>query len=865
MPRPLADSNLAELDQPSLRRSPKMRDISSFAVEPAASCPHRDRINAIVASLKRATAIVERTSHDTTPFGTLALALFDKVVHELDEVVQLVEEASAVEAHDERDPSLARVEEGGPARRPSTTGELAMREVEMEQEGDREKRKSRSSRDDMGEDVHDQPRRREGRPRREQLDGLVPGPSTLDELQGRVEPFERAGSGQDDRAHRPSSSVAPRDDFPPRDRTRLDGFPSRPSSTAPVSPSFSSRHLPVDNPRSSSRAASRVLSPPPPPSAPPHDGPAPSTRRHGDRTATRSAARATLRSPSPEPLAGRRDSTFARPKSRASSAAPRRDDHEPGNSRSSTRDDATGRPKSRSSAASSRHEPPHGPPPRRPSSRSRFAADSSASDDDGLVGRRRVEDDGAEPTTRTRSRSKARQTTRSFSSRSDDARRALELASAPSPPSIRSDSDDEGQARRPSSAASARRPTVLNGARVAAAIARAVAEGAGGGMGGLCTLSLVSRQYREAATPALYHAVALTSRSQLNLLVRTVESTPPLGALVHELKIHPLDADLPTPSPESLIDPLKSLLNGLPNLNSLDEDFTAGDWDVGDFSTGHDYPLTVSSPCKSLVRFRSAKAWFEIGALFALLETQPHLVELVIGGAAMDRDWAGTKILASLSSSPSSPPPATRLESLEVAQVMHEDTLAVLLRATGDNSVGRLSSIRIGFQSLGTSDDDTPLSSVPAALALVGSSLTHLALAAPRKASDDSSALLGEVVAVLPRLEVLEWTEATDLAPVPLANSKVLARLPSSLRVLRARALVSLPTSAVLSFLHGDAPRALEVLDVQWAHGSTTADDLAKEPWYKARHIARIEDAAAELGIECHVGKGDEVLAFSRT
>ncbi|GAA5848673.1 hypothetical protein JCM9279_002737 [Rhodotorula babjevae] len=825
MPRTDPVSSLAELSPPQLlRRSPRMADISTSALDPAVPRPTRDRAASLLASLANATGVVQRIADDSSSFGALSLALFDKVIGELDGVVRLVQEAAAVDAGDQRTSLAQQVEKVGLVRPSTTMGEDGGRELEKERHDEGGTSARRSLRHDKESDGRDEPRRRNGRPRHEQRHG------TLDDLTSSGEPrrhddvHEQRRSSRVEDVRPASSARGHRDDPPQHERARAGPFRSRASPIQPTSPISTSRKGFVGESRSASRATSRAFSPPPPASAPP------------------------------------------RPKSRSSAAAPRRDEHEPHIARSNTRDELARRPKSRSSAASSRHEPAHEPlPPRRPSSRSRFVADSSASDNEEPVRRSRLEEADEGPG-RARSRSKARSSARSYSGRSDDARRALELASAPPPPSTGSDSGDEGQARRSSSAPPMRLPPVLAGARTAAAIVRAVvAQGAAGDKAGLLALSLVSREYREAAMPVLYRAVVVASRRQLELLLRTVDSAPSLGALIYELKVQPLDADLPTPSPETLVDPLKRLINGLPNLTSLDEDFTTGDWDVGDLSTGHDYPLTVSSPCKSLVRFRSAKAWFEIGALFALLQSQPHFVELVIGGAAMDRDWVGAKLLSALSSSsPSSPPPAVRLESLEIAQVMHEDTLAVLLRATGGSSVGRLSSVRIGFQSLGTSDDDTPLASIPAALAVVGSSVTHLALAAPRKASDDSSALLDEVVAVLPRIEVLEWTEATDLAPLPLARAPLLGRLPSSLRVLRARSLVSLSTSAVLSFLHGDAPRALQVLDIQWAHGPPTGDDLVNEPWFKARHVARIEDAAAELGIECHVAKGDEALALGR-
>lgn len=412
-------------------------------------------------------------------------------------------------------------------------------------------------------------------------------------------------------------------------------------------------------------------------------------------------------------------------------------------------------------------------------------------------------------------------------------------------------------------------PIELRGYRVANAVAAAVLQLCGQyATDTLLELSLVSHEYRSAAQAALYKSVVLSTRRRLDLLSRAVTDNASLVALVHKLKIEPLDQDLPSSTPETLVAPLKALLDRLTHLEDLDEDFTTGEWDVRTLTSGKEYPLTVSSPFK-LKRFRSASAWWEVGALFSLVQAQPNLVELVLGGAAMDRDWAGAKLVSSLSStSSSSPPPGRLLESLEVAQVMHEDTLAVLLRAAGGGSAehhSALRSLRVGFQSIGSTDDDTPRASIPAALALVGPSLTHLALMAPLKASDDVTGLLDELVAVLPNLEILEWTEATELVPVPLASSKFLSTvLPRRLRVLRARSLVSLSTSRVLALF--DEPEvaapALKELDVLWANG--TGEDAGQEPWYKERHILRIEEAAEEFGIKCRVGKSDEPLILRR-
>ncbi|GAA6006717.1 uncharacterized protein JCM10292_003468 [Rhodotorula paludigena] len=412
-------------------------------------------------------------------------------------------------------------------------------------------------------------------------------------------------------------------------------------------------------------------------------------------------------------------------------------------------------------------------------------------------------------------------------------------------------------------------PVELRGSKVANAVVAAVLQLSDqDATGTLLALSLVSDEYRSAAQAALYKSVKLSTRRRLDLLSRAVTNNASLSALVHKLNIEPLDQDLPSSTPETLVAPLKALLDRLTHIENLDEDFTTGEWDVRTLTSGKEYPLTVSSPFK-LKQFRSASVWWEVGALFSLVQAQPNLVELVLGGAAMDRDWAGAKLVSSLSSSSSSsPPPARLLESLEVAQVMHEDTLAVLLRAAGGGSAehhSALRSLRVGFQSIGSTDDDTPRASIPAALALVGPSLTHLALMAPLKASDDVTGLLDELVAVLPNLEILEWTEATELVPVPLASSKFLSTaLPRRLRVLRARSLVSLSTSRVLALLDDPevAAPALKELDVLWANG--TGEDAGQEPWYKERHILRIEEAAEEFGIKCRVGKSDEPLIFRR-
>ncbi|GAA5872580.1 hypothetical protein JCM1840_004843 [Sporobolomyces johnsonii] len=449
--------------------------------------------------------------------------------------------------------------------------------------------------------------------------------------------------------------------------------------------------------------------------------------------------------------------------------------------------------------------------------------------------------------------SEGRSKTRSFGGgasrvrhgRSEEARRALDMASAPP-------SDDPEERIK----ASVNLPPALSGERVVKAIAFAAAND----KALLLSLARMSKGYNKVVTPLLYSTVTVSNLPQLEKLNTSLDSNPSLGSFVTSLTITPLDASIPVSSAGDLVPPLRRLVSRLPNLTALDEDFTITEWDVRTLS-GEDYPLAVSSPSKQLARLRSAQCWWEIGALHQLLLSQPQLQELVLGGAAMDRDWDGVKLKASLSAQPASQAPARNLTSLEIAQVMHEDTLAVLLLATGGSSSSQLRTLRIGFQSIGASDDDTPRASIPAALELVGSALTHLALSAPRKGgSDDTAGLLDECLAVLPSLEILEFSESTELLPAPLGSSQTLKLLPKTLKILRARGLVSVSTSRVLNMLDDpDSIPVLEELDVVWAKGTGGGED-GKEPWWKERHIKKIEEACEEYGIRCRVGKGDEGL-----
>ncbi|GAA5906333.1 hypothetical protein JCM6882_002703 [Rhodosporidiobolus microsporus] len=766
------------------------------------------RVEVLSSRLAHAQAVLRWSCSTSDPFAAMALGTFDKAMRELESAVQLVDRARKAGmgvARAEPFPSFSTFE-GLQAERFSSSskkGESKERDDAHHAHGDEPASGRRSAAPPSFECARP--------PSRSQPD--------VDDF----DPFSKK--------NRPRSAYGQRAESPPPalGQSRDPIPPASPSPTSPVAPV----KAPLPPSRPPSRPASRVDSPPPlqrdddaTPPAPPAGIPSFSRFfKRGNNAVSPPAQEQDANAPlSPPLLAG----GFGRPSSRSS---------EKGLSKGDIR-----RPPSVASSSHRRHR--------------RVASDSS---DEPLPPAPEEEKrDAATGYGRARSRSIAAGTSgRASSARSEEAQRALSLASAPPP-----EPEDE-----PAPGAKAREPLRLDGEKVAMAIATAVGglEGAAGRKT-LLALALVSKAYNNAATAALYASLIIPSSSQLDKLERVFTSNPSLGELVTSLTILPLDGGSSASSPDVLIPPLQRLLFHLPNLRHLDEDFTSADWDVPSLASGKDYILTLSpSSPKKLVSFRSARCWWEIGALHQLLVAQPHLKRLVLGGAAMDRDWEGQKLLASLSSAAAGPAPARNLETLEVVQCMHEDTLAVLLRSCGGGREGQqpsLRNLRIGFQSIGSTDDDTPRASIPSALALVGSSLAHLSITAPSKGSDDTTGLLDECLAVLPSLQVLEFSEQTDLLPVPIGSSKTLTLLPKTLRVLRARCVVSVSTSKVLSMLDdaGEVIPQLREVDVEWAMG--TGEEEGKEPWWKERHVGRIEEACEDLGIKCRVAKGDERLVF---
>lgn len=265
---------------------------------------------------------------------------------------------------------------------------------------------------------------------------------------------------------------------------------------------------------------------------------------------------------------------------------------------------------------------------------------------------------------------------------------------------------------------------------------------------------------------------------------------------------------------------------------------------------------------ESLSRIESKRCWWEVSAVADLLSSQRSTLTELKLDVAMDRNWAGSALLAAPAMSPPS-----QLTRLELTSVMHEDTLACILRCTP-----RLESLRIGFLIIGSTEEDTPRASIVQALSLVSTSLVRLSLRAPSKrGNQDTSGLLDDCVQILPRLEELEFDDGEDATlGMSLATRSLLlgsrgampsqAReatlLPATLRVLRAHHMRSFSTGDVLRLLDDPAwIPSLEVLDLSWSPETCRSLDHAPgEPLWRDRHRARIMDVATrKLGIRCKI------------
>lgn len=175
-------------------------------------------------------------------------------------------------------------------------------------------------------------------------------------------------------------------------------------------------------------------------------------------------------------------------------------------------------------------------------------------------------------------------------------------------------------------------------------------------------------------------------------------------------------------SPAALLAPLRALLQLTPQLRVLKEEFTTQDWDVSSLEEDYFLPLPSSSSAENegsglrylhTLHSLSPKTYFELPALVSLLSSPPSigaapvlpaLRYLSLAGAAVDRDWAGAGLLQSLrcrrdlaraqenareqeqeqelGGGGEGKGGRAGLESLELGQVLHRETLEVLLLAS---------------------------------------------------------------------------------------------------------------------------------------------------------------------------------------
>lgn len=421
-------------------------------------------------------------------------------------------------------------------------------------------------------------------------------------------------------------------------------------------------------------------------------------------------------------------------------------------------------------------------------------------------------------------------------------RGAFELASAP-PRVVSSDEEDASEAQQDGTLPEFSPKSHFDEPRIVTSLVKAVAALPAEATGTLCALSLVSRAYRPAAQAALFSRVRIRSTDQLTRFENSLlVGNDALGSTVEHLVLHAREPS--RRRREETLTSARRVLEALPNLVELDEDLFVGDWDLPDLAS---YVLSPTSACRGLRVFRSASAWWELGAVHELFVLEPRLELVDLGGAVVDREWASARLLGSRSF------PALRLRQLRVAQVLHEDTLAVLLASTGGDH-SQLESLNLGFQSI---DKETPRESIVSAFRHVRVKLVHLRVHAPTDGGDDLVGFIDDILDELPALRSLEWEEESGACRTAMASSHVLERLPPSLCTLRAGSLVSLSTGKTVSALENaptQLPPTLVDIDLNWAQGR--GDERGREPWYRERHIPRIRAAAARRGIRSKLSKG---------
>ncbi|GAA5912652.1 uncharacterized protein JCM6883_005341 [Sporobolomyces salmoneus] len=463
---------------------------------------------------------------------------------------------------------------------------------------------------------------------------------------------------------------------------------------------------------------------------------------------------------------------------------------------------------------------------------------------------------------RTRSTTSSRATSRAGGRRSEQTTKALKMASAPPDAS-----SDEGTRVRRRTREKKKKVVVvkLNEDKIIESIAKHSDQTT------KSKLLQVSDKYYEIVHPILYESITVSSVDQLDRLLEMLEETKEYRSpakLVSSLEILPLHSDVKlTHDAKNLVPRFERLYSLLPNIERFSEDFTTSDYDV---STLSGYPPIGSNFPRTLVSFISRRSWWEISAVDEIIQNQPRLAQPEFGGAVVDREWTAAALKRNLLSQDD-----TRLspviESLSVSQIMHEDTLSVLLLLCANPLFRHLS---LSYQSSGPSEDDTPFSSIPLALKIVSSSLTHFTLVAPSmlsssRVTEDTSTLLEEILPLLPNLTHLAFEERIEKdVVVPIVTAKILTKgvLPNGLKSLTARRLFSISTKEVLEMLEKDPEviPVLEELDLEWTNGGDEGkSEFANGEHWNEREAGKIRRVCGEYGIKCSVEKGDRGLSMA--
>ncbi|KAK4051613.1 hypothetical protein OIV83_002753 [Microbotryomycetes sp. JL201] len=392
-----------------------------------------------------------------------------------------------------------------------------------------------------------------------------------------------------------------------------------------------------------------------------------------------------------------------------------------------------------------------------------------------------------------------------------------------------------------------KRKVVLEGEKVFASISQALLDADFEGRQTLLNLALVHKAGRDVCIDALWRTLTVSSPDKVAETEYHLAQSPQCAARVKEIEIRPLDASSNSPIVDlsEVVANIRRLVSLCPALVVVREDFSGFDWDVSDLRT--DWILPLPSP-QPLVALTSTKCWWELRALVDLLKHVGGTLKAVrLLGAVMDRDWSGPSLLKR-----STTDNLTAITRLEIGQVMHTDTLAVILRLCP-----HLRILKLSFQVIGTTDNDTPLDSILDALSQVSSSLAHLSVSAPMRQGDQTTRnLLESVVQLLPALEVLEFEEdrkagddheagATAKEVVEIASPDLLINLPINLRRFKAVGVCSFSTTEVVEFVKAanELAPTLRTLHVGWSakeNGKNFAD----------KDVRLLESMCRQVGID---------------